>query len=543
MSSVETIALSVMTALAALVTGGFVVSMWRRRAEPMATPLLSFASVLLIAVVFHFGLVRWGSSYGDFWIYFVFLFSATALGLWIYFAFQYTGRGRRVTKLVGAAIVTMLFLLVVGPIAGGLGFQASVSQFINLVATVTVLLMQALTIVSVVLLVDETARRSAILFREALAQAGGILVLSFAPLIAGIYQQPVSFPVVVSICSGFFLVAVHRYSLFETLPVARVVGRDRVINEIADPIVVVDTATDIQDVNPASESAFGLDRAAVMGRQLGERVPGLAEPEAIADSGEPTRVKTGDGRTFTVTADRVTDRTGRLFGYLLMYHDVTERQERERRLGVLNQLLIGAVRERIQSVIADAEEVNRTTEQETAEAANRIWATTTDLISLVSRAREVERALTEDKDHVTDAREVVSQVTAGAEMGSVDVPSDPVPVAIADSLLVTILEILLADVIEDQVDSLELQANGDRGEAVIWIYGTPCSESEDGQPVDELAVELARLAAEHAGGTVELSAPEENRTHVGLTLPTARGPDGRAQKPEPTRLDADGGRR
>lgn len=517
----SSLGLGVTTALGALLTVAFLASMWRRRTEPMATPLLTLAGVLLVAVTVNYGLVAFAPVADDSWIYFVFLFSAIGLGLWIHFAFQYTGRGRRVTNVVATGITTMVVLLVVGPIVGALVLQPSVNQFISLIAPVTVFLLQALTIVSTYMLIAETTRANSLLVREALAQAGGILTLSFAPLLTSIYQAPASFPLLVGCSSACFLAAIHRYSLFETLPVARVVGRDQVINEIADPVVVVDTANTIQDINPASEEAFGLERSAVLNRPFVEVVPGRSDPETVADTEEPTRVRTADGRTFVVTADRVTDRRGRLYGYLLLYHDVTERRERERRLGVLNQLLTGAVRERIESVIGDAAALDPSQEGEDA-AADRIWDTTTELMTLVSRTREVERAFTRDGEHATDAAAVISTVADGTGVQFETVPDGSPLVGISEQLLVTTLEILIDHAFEQAPDRIELGMADGRRQAVVRILGAEAARLEPRQSVDELAVELAGLAAEHAGGRVTLSDPESGRSSVRLSLPTVR---------------------
>jgi PAS domain-containing protein len=234
------------------------------------------------------------------------------MGLWVYFTFRYTGRGRRVTTLVAVSILAMVGLSVLTAVLGELAWPNHSVELTNLVTGTSAVLVQALTIVSVFALVDETIQGNQYLFREALAHAGGILVFGFTPFVAGLYQEPTAVLAMVAVSSGLFLVAIHRYSLFDTLPVARVAGRDRVINEIAAPVMVVDPGGTVQDLNTAAERCFGVTAAAAVGRPLESIVHGPTEPAIIAEVGEPIPLRTPEGCTLTVSADRVTDSRDRL---------------------------------------------------------------------------------------------------------------------------------------------------------------------------------------------------------------------------------------
>jgi len=506
MPDITTVAFGVATAMAVLASGAFLVSMWVRRTEPLALSLLGVAGVSLLSVLVDFTLVEdvLHETGSTFWIFFVYVASFTALGLWVYFTFQYTGRGRRLTTLVGATIVVVVGLTLVTALAADVIWPERGDEVISVVTGISTLVIQTLTIVSVFMLLSETVETSSHLFREALAHTAGIVTLGLAPFVANLYKEPIAFPVMIAVSSGCFLVAIHRYSLFETLPVARIAGRDRVVNEIADPVVVVDRSGTIQDLNPAAEGCFGIERGATLGRRLETVVPGPTEPAVIAETGEPVPLETADGRTFTVTVDKVTDSRDRLFGYLMVYRDITERRERERRLGVLNQLLVGAVRDRMERVAATSSKLERSDRNSQAdEVGEKIWTTATELTELVTRTREVERAMTAGSSGTADLGEVLRAAVDGVADVSLALPEEPCQVSASGSLLETTMAILATDVFRGTAVEVVVAIE----EEALVVRFTPKGDGEsadsDGhRPIDEFAVELAGLAVEHAGGSL-----------------------------------------
>ena len=519
MTDPSTLAFVAATAVALLTSGAFLASMWRRRAEPLALALLGVAAVSVLAVAVDFTLVRdvLHESSSEFWIFFVYLVSLVGMGLWVYFTFQYTGRGRRVTILVATAVVGAIVLTVVTAVLSNGVWGDGGDDVVNVVTGISTLSVQALTIVSVFMLVGETVETDSRLFREALAQAGGILTLGFAPFLSGVYQAPIAFPVMVTISSCLFLVAIHHYALFETLPVARVAGRDRVINEIADPVVVVDRGGVVQDLNPAGEACFGTSRSAAVGQPLAAVVPGPNEPAVIAGTGDPIPLQTRDGRTLTVSVDRVADSHGRLFGYMLVYRDITDRRERERRLGVLNQLLVGAVRDRMETVAATARRCC-CEDPDATDPAEKIWGITTELTELVTRTRDVERAITEAGDGSADLTAALSSVAAADDGISLILPDADCSVAMDAELLETAIAILLADVFGDTPVDVAVTVEDDV--AVLRITPTDgATLPARRRRIDEFALELAGLAVEDAGGSLTVLDSDPQGRGVVVRLP------------------------
>lgn len=515
------------TAVALVASGVFLVSMWRRRSEPLARPLLGVACVSVLSVLVHAALVRdfLHETAPGIWIFAVYVFSLTAMGLWIYFTFQYTGRGRRVTRLVGTAIATMVGVTLLTAVVAPVVWPGDGDQLINIVTGLSTLAVQALTIVSLFVLLDETTGSTGHLFRESLAHTGGILLFGFAPFVAGILQEPTVVPAMVAAGSLFFLVAIHRYALFETLPVALVAGRDRVINEMADPVVVVDRTATVQDLNRAAEDGFGVERSTAVGRPLAGVVPGPTEPAIIAESVEPVPLETPDGRALSVTADRVTDSRGRLFGHLLLYRDITERRDRERRLSVLNQLLVGAVRERMETAAAAARALQEEDRkrQDPEQVGETVWGITTELTRLVTRAREVEGALSGHETGETDLLEAVRTAAGEGAVGSLDLPEEGCQVALSRSLLEMVLSILFRDVFPGTAVDVVVATEHDGPTLRVTPSRDPAAARDVARPrggsIDEFAVELAGVAVEHAGGSLSVLDADLEGRGVLLRLP------------------------
>ncbi|WP_135806595.1 histidine kinase N-terminal 7TM domain-containing protein [Halorussus marinus] len=167
-----------------------------------------------------------------------------------------------------------------------------------------------------------------------------LLVFGFAPLDAlDLWMldvaprgsaDPTSFAFTVS--GIVFVIALFRFDLLDLMPVAR----HTLVDEITDPIFVVDLDGRLVDVNPAATDLLDAEEAAI-GRPASEVVPSYG---SVADdgsgSGSDVVVETDDGeRYFDSSRTTLTDRAGSAVGSLLIYRDVTDRhivEERFQRL-------------------------------------------------------------------------------------------------------------------------------------------------------------------------------------------------------------------
>lgn len=467
-------------------------------------------------------------------------------GFWFLFTLQYTGRGGRLIPFTAAAMVGIWLLIILAVLVTDITPAAEVPAASNLefVLFVGSYLMGVLMIVGAALILTTSFERSAVRIGEALALAGGGALLAFASIAATTLQASVTTPAIVSLASGLFGVALARYPVFEAPPVARIAGRDRVIEELEDPVVVVDIDGRVRDLNPASEHYFDVDSAAVLGAPLEALLPTTIDPATVATTQEPVQLRTAAGATLTVRANRITDARDRGFGHLLVFRDVTERQRRERRLSVLNQLLTEAVSSRMHNVAAAVEPL--ATESEAGDSVDatpsvvgdRIRRETTGLLDLVARTRDIERTLAREGTGPIDVMAVVREVTTAltAETSvDIGISSDDsiVAAAIGADGLETILELLLTDALERGATTIRIDGVGtDTGPELRLIEdGAMRKPTADADRAaadrpsarSELVVEMVRQAVRHVGGDVAVHTSEPGRRQTVLELPAVGG--------------------
>jgi len=551
-------------AVAVLASGGFAVTMWRRRSAPTARPLLVVAGCLLVGSVGHpllahatpvrravAGLRATGGG-PPVWLGLVMLVVLFGGGFWFLFTLQYTGRGGgRLLSITAGGLVA--YWIVVAAV-GGLtrvtveaGEQAVSS--LELTLFVGSYLMGVVVIVGSVLVVTAALRRNALRPGEAVAFAGGGVVFALSPVVANTLQSSVSVPAMLSLASATLAVAVVAYPAFEAPPVARIAGRDRLIEEMDGPFVVVDAGGQVRDLNPAAERYFDADADLARDAPLDALLPAPLDPASLAESREPRHLQTEAGATLACTATRITDARDRQFGHLLVCRDVTDRQRRERRLGVLDRLLTGAVSERMAAVAETVEPIAAADGDERDDAARSggdgldaatvgadVQAETTRLLQLVAWTREIERSLaTAETEQVTvmDAVRDAADAVADEEEAEVTVVgSAAVGTASADRrLLETVLEMLVTDAVERGGGAVRIEGTDDGDSPAIRIVArevpdgaaTPtrieraATSGDDAR--DPLLVETARRAIGHRGGRVNVEESADERRTV-LELPT-----------------------
>jgi PAS domain S-box-containing protein len=129
---------------------------------------------------------------------------------------------------------------------------------------------------------------------------------------------------------GFF-----RLRLLDLMPVAR----DTVLEQMADGVLVLDAYDRVVDSNPAAASLLGLRRPELVGRYVSDLLPQIASVLGQLEvGGAPVRgdvrlVPGLDGTARDLAITLTTLMTGDSpTGRLLLLHDVTERQQAQRRL-------------------------------------------------------------------------------------------------------------------------------------------------------------------------------------------------------------------
>lgn len=556
--------LGVGASLAALLAAtALLAALWRRHDEASARSLLGVATALLVGSLLHLVVTDPGSAEvvsavtgrepdGLTRVVPGVATTVWAGGAWSLFAFQYAGRGGTLRRIGAGAVV----VLSAAALAAGLDVTVTGGSSVSIqVLTVGYLFTGFLVTAGVFVLLWASVGQNAFPIVEPVLLSGGVVVLLSGSLVAQVFERPALFPALVAVAGVVFLVPVLRYPIFETLPAARVAGRDRVVDELGEGILVTDREGNLRDMNPAAESLLGASRGAVLGDPVTDLLGPRGAPEAVLGAPGPVRIEPDGTTTLAVTGDRVGDRRNRTFGYMLLCADVTDRRIREEQLTLLGRFVVDVVRDRIVEVADEAaaarddpagptgdDPAGPTGDDSAADrvrAAESIWETTTSLATLVARARAVERAIAEDgrRDGASaDFRpDVESIVTAAAsDCGpepTVDLPAEPFAPDVPRGAFEVVLRTVLEDVIDGST-TVALAASVDPPEVVVHSGPPAGSRRPLDRTMEGASIDLARLAVELVGGSLSVTAESGDRNRVTIRLPpsSSAGADGRPER-------------
>jgi len=502
---------------------------WRRREHAAARLLLAVAATMCLGSLLHLGfaelfpgLLAGVGAAGD-WPLVVFPVTALAGGLWLLFALQYTGRGTIVFRVTAVAV---LGLAGTGLSAAALYFAGRLSRgLVTDVLSLVVFVVSLLAAVGVFLLIGVSIGQNAFPSREPLFFAGGAVALMAGVSVAGVFDSTLVYAGLLTVSGVLFGRAAAPTAALETLPAARVLGRDQVIEEMTDAAVVVDRDGRVRDLNAAAEGLFETTRDAA----AGEFIEGLLADALTAEG--PTRVETADGRILTVRANRIDGRRMNTLGYLLVWTDITDQRLRERRLTILNRFLVTTLREQTERIRADADllaggdppdattrDDSTLADADSARLADRIWGRASSLIRLVADARTLERALDDDRvrtdrcpDVDAELRAVVEAVTDDRDPSvtvRIESPADPVSIPASPPIVRALVRNVLGEAIAHATSRVTVTVSRPAAIAVAD------DRSPDGAADADHSIAIARLAAEYVGATIDVDRTDRGRRVV-----------------------------
>ncbi|AZH26218.1 sensor histidine kinase [Haloplanus aerogenes] len=272
-------------------------------------------------------------------------------------------------------------------------------------------------------------------------QAGLLVLGAVPPLVAnGAFSlgiEPAFFPPLdytpfaFMVTGPFFVLALFRFDLLERVPVAH----KRIIADADDGFVVLDEDERVVTANPAAERILG---GSVTGRPIRAPVPELADFDPDTFEGRTlTAVVEHTQRTYDLTCSELSDGHGRVVGYVLRFHDVTDRHLYQQRLKVVNRVLRHNLRNRMNVISGWADEVTESDDPEIAAAGERIAETAAGLTQLGEQARLlVETA--EDSGHDVRSVAVDAHVTPLIERAREEHPDVRIESAISPGVTVTV---------------------------------------------------------------------------------------------------------
>ncbi len=329
--------------LSALMAAAVVALSWRRRSAPGAPAMILFMSALVIWSLTY--AIRWHVSdlpKQYFWL------DATYFGVvlipvaFLIFVLQYTGRAhwltrRRLLLLCVAPALTLILLWTDdwhGLFYGGRRTTGSILNggpafWFNALYSYGLLLL------AVALLV-RAYRRTPAFYRP---QTGVILLGALLPWIgnvisiAGLSPFPDLdiTPFVFTLSGLMFAVGLFYYHLLDVAPIAR----DKLVESMADGVIVLDPQRRIVDINPAAQRITQLSPA-VIGQPAALALRSWPELNEVLDCDQETHrelcTPLGCQHIYDVYVAPLVDRFQHATGRLATLHDITQRKQNEEEL-------------------------------------------------------------------------------------------------------------------------------------------------------------------------------------------------------------------
>lgn len=331
------------------------------------------------------------------------------------------------------------------------------------------------------------------------------------------------------------------------------------LDDLPQPVFVLDQAGRIVEMNPAAAETFEVEESEVITREVSSVVGADIGP-ATAD--QRISVETGERPyEFRVDSSKLMDSAGSHVGYLLFFQDVTAEIQREERLAVLNRVLRHNLRNELSIArgyisVAEDEISDRNARDGLERAGNAL----DELLETSEQARTIEKTL---GSTVIDRRTVALEELLGAECdnvadrAAVSLSCPPVEIQTEPAVLGTVVGELLDNAIEhtdaeeptitvtvDNADELRITIEDDGP-------GIAEHEREALERGDETALGhgsglglwLTKWGANRLGGEIDFAVVDTG-TRVTLTFPPAtvvgQSPSSSGGAAEPARADGAG---
>jgi diguanylate cyclase (GGDEF)-like protein len=321
------------------------ISVWRRRGSPGRT---SLCVVLLAAAVWSFAyafeLASRTPESRDLWGAVKYVGPALLPPAWLVFALQYTGRlAHPRPRLLAALSVEPAVLLGLlaypptqalirsyppGPVQAVPMVREGSLYWVHYVYGTSLVLAASAILLLAVIPVSRLYWRQSItlLIAVCLPIVGNAMSSWGLPP----FRRVDPSPLFISIAALVLVVGVLRYRLLDLRPVAR----SLVMETMRDAVLVVDAHGHVVDINPAAQRLFARSASETIGRPVAALIAPQRHPAPCPDPGVyDLRLEHADeGRDVELSVTPLADARGATAGRVLVFRDVSERRELERRL-------------------------------------------------------------------------------------------------------------------------------------------------------------------------------------------------------------------
>ena len=328
--------------------------------------------------------------------------------------------------------------------------------------------------------------------------------------------------------------AILREHLLDVTPATRQLGREELIGQLDDPVIIADSGGTVVDLNPAAESLLAPSVTDAIGSELATLAPKLADLDGAA---EITMGREGMRRYYDVRVSELDRAYGTVTGRIISLRDVTERTRREQRLDVMNRLYRHNLRNEMNVVRGHAELLaTRVETPEHREHVSTIIDTANDVIGRSEKISALSRSVADEPTRSLDLCSILQSLATSARAdhpgASVTLDSPDSCVVVGDPSIELAIEELLANAIEhtDRPDpTVRIDLTIDDGRARLTIAddgpGVPDEELEVLEAGTETPMEhasgvglwLVTWAIERVGGTVAFETGDSGTT-VTVTL-------------------------
>jgi len=277
-------------------------------------------------------------------------------------------------------------------------------------------------------------------------------------------------------------VGLFRKDLLAVAPATRKLGRETVVTDMDDEVIILDDADQVVDLNPAAERLLGTTTDEAVGEPLDSVHPSLGGAVADRATGQTELEleidRMGGIRYYDARVSTLGGTYGAASGRVVSLRDVTDRRQREQRLDVLNRLLRHNLRNEMNVVGGNVELLAEELDVADPAIRQRLDYIEETIETMVERGEKIGR-LSRDLDDdgaervplaptVQDAVSRVRERDPGATV-TVDVP-DGLVVAGGRSL-----ELAVRELVENAIEHTD-------GDAVVDVSATETGRDTGAAP-------------------------------------------------------------
>ena len=256
-----------------------------------------------------------------------------------------------------------------------------------------------------------------------------------------------------------FSIAIRRYPLLSRFPESESVARTRVVESLQEPVVVLNWEEKVLDVNKSLTRLVDGSAESLIGTSITSIIDEIDREDLQAGTTAMTTLNTINGRrkfqysVSPIDASGQTDDSGeKPVSRAVVFRDVTDEQTQQQRLKVLNRILRHNVRNRLDVVLAHAEQIDAETPRQ------QVRENATDLVELSEKAREAEEIM-EVSTEPPETVDIVSIAERVTDERAAAWPTAEITLTTMEELTITshpiIVEELLSELVDNAVEHAE----------------------------------------------------------------------------------------